>query len=99
MVTPKESTSQYPYLLIYRKEHVLPINIEINALPTTSFAKEEYHSSPLQYRLLQLMQLEEQTEKEVTTIQKRQEASKKHFDKKNISKEFVKDQYDFVEQI
>lgn len=39
------------------------------------------------------MQLEEQREKLVTIIEKRQKASKNHFDQKVTLKEFVKDQY------
>lgn len=39
------------------------------------------------------MQLEEQREKAVISIQKRQEASKIHFDEKVTLKYFVKDQY------
>jgi hypothetical protein len=56
-ITPKESTSQYPYLLVYGKELVLPINLEINALAMNFQVKETNQVTPLQSKYIQLMQL------------------------------------------
>ena len=63
-ITPKESIGQSIYLLVYGKEFVLPVNIESKTFTSVCETKKDNKSSPLQSRLLQLMQLEEQREKQ-----------------------------------
>ena len=40
MITPKESTSQFTYLLVYGKESILPINLKTNELVIACQAEE-----------------------------------------------------------
>lgn len=60
IITPKESKGQFPYLLFYGKELVLPVNIEINALSMTFQVEETDQYTPLQYIYLQLKELQEE---------------------------------------
>ena len=76
-ITPKERKIQSHYLLVYGKELVLPVNLEINALSMAHRVEETYQYTILQLRYHQLMQLEEQKEKEITTIQRIQVVKKK----------------------
>lgn len=69
------------------------MNLEIKTLIVYFQVDEEDKSTPLQSRILQLMQLEKQREKEITAIEKRKEVSQTSFDQKVTLREFVKDQY------
>ena len=51
------------------------MNLEIKTLIVYFQVDEEDKSTPLQSRILQLMQLEKQREKEITAIEKRKEVS------------------------
>jgi hypothetical protein len=46
-IIPKESSNQSPYLLVYGKELVLPINLGIKALMMACQANEGDHPTPL----------------------------------------------------
>ena len=70
-ITPKESIWQSPYLLVYGKELMLPANLEINALSMACQVKDLDQFALVQSRYLELMQLEEQREKEVVAIENR----------------------------
>jgi len=47
-VTPKESTGQSPYLLVYGKESLIPTNLEMNALSMAYQIDDCDQSTPLQ---------------------------------------------------
>lgn len=79
-ITPKESTSQSPYSLVYGKEWMPSINIKINALSMAFQIEDLDQSTPLQFGDLELMQLKKYREKEIVAIENRQLVSKINFD-------------------
>ena len=60
--------------------------MEINALSMDFLVKDIDQSGPLQSKYHQLMQLEEQREKEITAIERRKADSKRNFDQKVTQK-------------
>jgi hypothetical protein len=59
-LTPKDSTGNSPYTLVYGKEARMPINLELNALTYVVNIEDVEEVSPLHRRYNQLMKLEEQ---------------------------------------
>lgn len=52
-ITPNESTVQSPYLLVYGKEYMLPVNVDINALSMACQVEDLDEIAPLQSRYLE----------------------------------------------
>jgi hypothetical protein len=67
-------------------------HVELNALTLILDGEEKEGQSPIQRRYNELLQLEEQREQAILTINKRKEVVKKYFDKSTTSKDFQKDQ-------
>jgi hypothetical protein len=91
-LTPKGSTRHSPYTLVYGKEAIFPIHLELNALVVATGTEYMEEVSPLQARYYQLMQLEEHRAQEMITISRRQQVIKNHFDQSATAKYFQKDQ-------
>jgi hypothetical protein len=60
ILTPKDSTRNSPYMLVYGKEARMPINLELNALTYVVNIEDAEEVSPLHRRYNQLIKLEEQ---------------------------------------
>ncbi|KAH9296662.1 hypothetical protein KI387_044242 [Taxus chinensis] len=70
-ITPKRSTGNSPYKLVYGKEAVLPISLELPALELMK-QLELSEFEPMEARYAELMELEEIREHAVQTIEKYQ---------------------------
>ncbi|KAH9303485.1 hypothetical protein KI387_043847, partial [Taxus chinensis] len=70
-IMPKRSTGNSPYTLVYGKEAVLPISLELSALDLMK-QLELSKFEPMEARYAELMELEEIREHVVQTIEKDQ---------------------------
>jgi hypothetical protein len=61
--TPKDSTSMYPYLLVYGKDVKIPISLKLNVLISVVNTEDTEYSSPMHKRINQLLKLEEERSK------------------------------------
>jgi hypothetical protein len=91
-LTPKDSTRHSPYTLVYGREAILPLHLELNALALTRNNEDVEEQSPMQKIYHELLQLEEQREQAIMAMNKRQQVVKRYFDKRTTSKYFQKDQ-------
>ncbi|KAH9291094.1 hypothetical protein KI387_044665, partial [Taxus chinensis] len=80
-ITPKRSTGSSPYKLVYGKEAVLPISLDLPALELMK-QLELAEFEPMEIRHAELMELEETREHAMQTIKKDKALVKKSFDKK-----------------
>ncbi|KAH9311647.1 hypothetical protein KI387_026682, partial [Taxus chinensis] len=85
--TPKRSIGNSPYKLVYGKEVVLPISLELPALELMK-QLELSEFKPMEARYVELMELEEIREYAVHMIEKDQALVKRWFDKKARAKTF-----------
>jgi hypothetical protein len=69
-LTPKDSIGHSPYTLVYGKEAILPLHLELNALALIGIDENEEEQSPMQKRYNELLQLEEQREQEILEMKK-----------------------------
>ena len=83
-ITPKTSTGNSPYCLVYGKEVVLPSNLLLPSLQLDqSFLQDE--SSPLHSRIDTLLKLEEEREKYRNKLYEHQRLVKRWFDEKSLN--------------
>jgi hypothetical protein len=80
-ITPKTTTGQRPYTLVYGALVVLPVHLQIPSL-RLAIAEAEDDFQPLQHRLDTLIKLEEVRKDTFQHLQKNQDIVKHSFDKR-----------------
>ncbi|XP_057829715.1 uncharacterized protein LOC131040773 [Cryptomeria japonica] len=83
-ITPKKILKNSPYKLIYGKDALFPMSLEISALQLLK-SMEVAENSPMAVRLAEIMELEEAREATFMAVQDRQEVVKRWFDSKKSS--------------
>jgi hypothetical protein len=70
-LTPKDSIGYFPYILMYEKEAILPLHLELNSFSHIETDENEEEQSPMKKIYNEILQLEEQREHEILTMNKR----------------------------
>ncbi|XP_059067595.1 uncharacterized protein LOC131858383 [Cryptomeria japonica] len=83
-ITPKQTLKNSPYKLVYGKDALFPMSLEI---PTLQLLKsmELAENGPMAVRLVEIMELQEAREAAFTALQDKQEVVKIWFDSKKSS--------------
>ncbi|XP_059076739.1 uncharacterized protein LOC131876002 [Cryptomeria japonica] len=83
-ITPKQILKNSLYKLVYRKDALFPLSLEISVLQLLK-SMDIAENGPMAIRLVEIMELEESREAAFTTLQDRQEVVKRWFDSKKSS--------------
>ncbi|XP_059066218.1 uncharacterized protein LOC131857560 [Cryptomeria japonica] len=83
-IMPKQILKNSPYKLVYGKDALFPLSLEILTLQLLK-SMEVAENVPMVVRLAEIMELEEAREVAFTTLQNRQEVLKRWFDSKKSS--------------
>lgn len=86
-ITPKRSTGQSPFMLVYGKEARLPISFELPALDLAN-QLDTLEEGPLTVRLAQLFELEETRKDAMNKIEQHQAQMKRSFDRRASPRSF-----------
>ncbi|KAH9293759.1 hypothetical protein KI387_041035, partial [Taxus chinensis] len=86
-IMPKRSTGSSPFKLVYGKEAVLPISLELPALELVK-QLEMSEFEPMEARYVELIELEETREQALQELEKNQASIKICFDKKARARTF-----------
>ncbi|XP_059064919.1 uncharacterized protein LOC131856969 [Cryptomeria japonica] len=83
-IIPKKVLKNSPYKLVYDKDVLFPVSLEIPALQLLK-SIEVAENGPMEVRLVEIMELEEVREAAFSSLQNRQQTVKRWFDKKKSS--------------
>ncbi|XP_057852574.2 uncharacterized protein LOC131062851 [Cryptomeria japonica] len=83
-ITPKQILKNSPYKLVYDKDTLFLVSLEIPALHLLK-SIEVAENGPMEVRLAEIMELEEEREVKFSSLQNRQQIVKKWFDNKKSS--------------
>ncbi|XP_059067909.1 uncharacterized protein LOC131858630 [Cryptomeria japonica] len=83
-ITPKKILKNSPYKLVYDKDALFPVSLEIPSLQLLK-SIEVAKNEPMEVRLAELMELEEAREAVFESLQNRQQIIKRWFDNKKSS--------------
>ncbi|XP_057871371.1 uncharacterized protein LOC131077818 [Cryptomeria japonica] len=83
-ITPKQVLKNSPYKLVYDKDALFLVSLEIPALQLLK-SIEVAENGPMEVRLVEIMELEEAREQAFAHLQNRQQTVKRWFDNKKSS--------------